>query len=38
VINISRQYFSGIDDLSIPVSQFEMLELPIKTVLVQKTK
>jgi len=36
--NISRQYFSGLDDLSIPVSQFEKLNLPIKKVFVVENK
>jgi len=36
--SISQQYFSGVDDLSIPISQFEKLELPIKNVLVVENK
>jgi hypothetical protein len=36
--NISREYFSGIDDLSLPVSRFERLELPLKNVLVVENK
>ncbi|MDR1169299.1 MAG: DUF2220 family protein [Prevotellaceae bacterium] len=32
--NISRQYFSGIDDLSIPISQFERLSLPVRNVFI----
>jgi hypothetical protein len=36
--SISRQYFSGIDDLSIPVSQFEQLELPVKRIFVVENK
>ena len=36
--SISNQYFSGIDDLSIPISQFEKLELPIKKVFVVENK
>ena len=36
--SISREYFSGIDDLSIPVSQFEQLKLPVKNVLVVENK
>jgi hypothetical protein len=36
--NISRQYFSGIDDLSIPVSQFEGLKLPVKKIFVVENK
>lgn len=35
---ISQKYFSGIDDLAIPVSQFETLNLPIKRVLVVENK
>jgi len=35
---ISKDYFSGIDDLSITVSQFEELNLPIKRVLVVENK
>lgn len=35
---ISQEYFSGIDDLAIPVSQFETLNLPIKRVLVVENK
>lgn len=35
---ISQKYFSGIDDLSIPISQFETLNLPIKRVLVVENK
>jgi hypothetical protein len=31
-------YFSGIDDIAIPVSQFEKLNLPIKKVLVVENK
>jgi hypothetical protein len=36
--NISQTYFSGIEDSSIPVSQFEKLELPIKRVFVVENK
>jgi hypothetical protein len=36
--NISRQYFSGIDDLSITISQFKKLELPVKKVFVIENK
>ncbi|MDR2684319.1 MAG: DUF2220 family protein [Prevotellaceae bacterium] len=36
--NISQQYFSEIDDLSIPVSQFEKLDLSIKNVLIVENK
>jgi len=35
---ISQIYFSGLDDLAIPVSQFETLNLPIKKVLVVENK
>jgi hypothetical protein len=35
---ISQKYFSGIDDLAIPISQFEMLNLPIRRVLVVENK
>jgi len=35
---ISQKYFSGIDDLAIPVSQFETLNFPIKRVLVVENK
>lgn len=35
---ISQKYFSGIDDLAVPVSQFETLNLPIKRVLVVENK
>lgn len=35
---ISRQFFSGLDDIAIPVSQFEVLTLPIKRVLVVENK
>ncbi|MDR2843136.1 MAG: DUF2220 family protein, partial [Candidatus Symbiothrix sp.] len=36
--HISQTYFSGINDLSIPVSQFEQLRLPIKKVLIVENK
>ena len=36
--NISQQCFSGIDDLNIPISQFEKLDLPIKRVFVAENK
>lgn len=36
--NISMQYFSGIDDLNIPISQFEKLNLPIKKIFVAENK
>lgn len=35
---ISDTFFSGIDDIAIPVSQFEKLELPIRKVLVVENK
>ncbi len=35
---ISDRFFSGIDDIAIPVSQFEKLKLPIKKVLVVENK
>ena len=35
---ISDRFFSGIDDIAIPVSQFEKLDLPIKKVLVVENK
>ena len=35
---ISQDFFSGINDLSIPISQFEKLELPLKNVLVVENK
>lgn len=35
---ISDNFFSGIDDIAIPVSQFEKLELPIRKVLVVENK
>ena len=36
--NISKQYFSKISDISIPVSQFEQLKLPIRKVFVVENK
>lgn len=36
--NISRDFFSGLDDISIPVSQFESLILPLKRVLIVENK
>ena len=36
--NISQNYFSGIDDISIPISQFEKLNFPIKKVLIVENK
>ncbi|GHT15370.1 hypothetical protein AGMMS4956_15160 [Bacteroidia bacterium] len=36
--NIAQTYFSGIDDLSIPVSQFEQLNLPIKRAFIVENK
>lgn len=35
---ISQSYFSGINDISIPVSQFECLNLPLKKVLIVENK
>lgn len=35
---ISQKYFSGIDDVSIPVSQFEALDLPVEKVIVFENK
>jgi hypothetical protein len=35
---ISDRFFSGIDDIAIPVSQFEKLNLPIRKVLVVENK
>lgn len=35
---ISQKFFSGLDDIAIPVSQFETLNLPIKRVLVVENK
>ncbi|MDO4729205.1 MAG: DUF2220 family protein [Bacteroidota bacterium] len=35
---ISKQFFSGIDDLAIPISQFEILNLPVQKVLVVENK
>ncbi|MGN6616079.1 MAG: Wadjet anti-phage system protein JetD domain-containing protein [Ilyomonas sp.] len=35
---ISDRFFSGIDDIAVPVSQFEKLNLPIKKVLVVENK
>lgn len=35
---ISDRFFSGIDDIAIPVSQFERLNLPIRKVLVVENK
>lgn len=35
---ISQNYFLGLDDIAIPVSQFETLNLPIKRVLVVENK
>lgn len=36
--NISQNYFSGIDDISIPISQFEKLNLPLRKVLIVENK
>lgn len=35
---ISQKFFSGLDDIAIPISQFEKLNLPIKKVLVVENK
>ncbi len=35
---ISQKLFSGVDDLAIPVSQFEKLNLPIKKILIVENK
>lgn len=35
---ISQKFFSGIDDLAIPVSQFEILNLPVEKVIVLENK
>ncbi|MEQ8704894.1 MAG: DUF2220 family protein [Phaeodactylibacter sp.] len=35
---ITQRFFSGIDDLAIPVSQFEVMDLPIRKVLVVENK
>jgi hypothetical protein len=36
--SLARQFFSGIDDLAIPVSLFETLNLPLKSVLIVENK
>jgi len=35
---ISRVFFSGIDDMAIPISQFEKLNLPVKKVIIVENK
>ncbi len=35
---INQKYFSGLDDIAIPASQFEKLQLPLKRVLVVENK
>lgn len=35
---ISQKFFSGLDDIAIPVSQFEVMDLPIRNVLVVENK
>jgi hypothetical protein len=35
---VSKIYFSGVNDISIPVSQFEQLQLPIERVLIVENK
>lgn len=37
-IEISQKFFSGLDDIAIPISQFENLDLPINKVLVVENK
>ena len=37
-IHISQQYFNGLEDLSIPLSAFEQLNLPIKNILIVENK
>ena len=36
--DISKSFFSNLDDISIPVSQFESLKLPLKQVLIVENK
>ena len=36
--SISQKYYSGIDDLSIPISQFQCLTLPVQTVYIVENK
>jgi hypothetical protein len=36
--HISETYFSGLDDISIPIRQFESLKLPLKQVLIVENK
>ncbi|MBR6311231.1 MAG: hypothetical protein IKR52_08560, partial [Paludibacteraceae bacterium] len=35
---VSRQLFSGLDDLSVPISQFQLIHLPIQTVYIVENK
>lgn len=35
---ISQKFFSGLDDIAIPVSQFEIMDLPIRKILVVENK
>ena len=35
---ISQKFFSGLDDIAIPINQFETLNLPIKKVLIVENK
>lgn len=35
---ISQKFFSGIDDLAVPVSQFEILNLPVEKIIVLENK
>ncbi|MFY0601959.1 MAG: hypothetical protein JXR03_19955 [Cyclobacteriaceae bacterium] len=37
-LEISKNYFKGLDDIAIPISQFELLNLPLKRVLVVENK
>lgn len=36
--DVSHSYFSGLDDISIPVGQFEMMKLPVSKVLIVENK
>lgn len=36
--SICKQYFNGIEDLSIPINQFQLLNLPIRTVYIVENK
>ena len=37
-VKISQSFFSGLDDISIPVNQFEKLALPLKRVIIVENK